>query len=165
VVWEQSATVNAATRLVGGAWGSPALIETASLVGPDSVAADAVGNITAAWAVNDPTNGVVSVHAATRPAGSPWGAPASLGPCTSTCVPNLAAARDGSLAVVGWSPNGPTVNAAVRLGLGTWVSAIVGGSNAKLTYVVAGNNAFGSAVWPVGIQVKYHLALKQSDYR
>jgi hypothetical protein len=30
---------------------------------------------------------------------------------------------------------------------------------------VAGNNAFASAVWPVGIQVKYHLALKQSDYR
>jgi hypothetical protein len=165
VVWEQGTTVDASTRPVGGAWGSPTLIETASLVGLDSVASDASGNITAAWAVNDPTNGTVSVHAATRPAGSPWAAPASLGSCTSTCVPNLAAARDGSIAVVGWSPNGPIANAAVRRGAGTWVSAIVGGSNARVTYVVAGNNAFASAVWPVGIQVKYHLALDQSDYR
>ena len=165
VVWEASTTVNAATRPVGGAWGSPALIETASLVGPDSVVADASGNITAAWAVNDPTNGSVAVHAATRPAGSPWGPPANLGPCASTCVPNLAASRDGSIAVVGWSPSGPSVNAAVRLGLGTWSSTVVGSGSAKVTYLVAGNNAFASAVWPVGIGVKYHVALKQSDYR
>jgi hypothetical protein len=57
------------------------------------------------------------------------------------------------------------VNAAVRLGLGTWSSTVVGSGSAKLTYLVAGNNAFASAVWPVGIQVKYHVALKQSDYR
>jgi hypothetical protein len=57
------------------------------------------------------------------------------------------------------------VNAAVRLGLGTWSSMVVGSGSAKLTYLVPGNNAFASAVWPVGIQVKYHLALKQSDYR
>ncbi len=165
VVWEQGTTVNAATRPVGGAWGSPTLIETSNLVGQDAIASDIAGNVTAAWAMNDPTNGVVSVHAATRPAGSPWGAPASLGPCASTCVPNLAAARDGSIAAVGWAPNGPTVNAAVRTGLGTWVPAVVGSGNAKLTYLVAGNNAFASAVWPVGIGVKYHVALKQSDYR
>jgi len=142
----------------------PTLIETASLVGPDSVASDASGNVTATWAVNDP-NGVVSVHAATRPAGSPWGAPTNLGPCVSTCVPNLAAARDGSIAVVGWSPAGATVNAAVRLGLGTWSSSVVGSGNAKLTYLVAGNSAFASAVWSVGIGVKYKVALKQSDHR
>ena len=163
VVWEQSATVNAATRPVGGVWSSPALIETASVVGPDSVASDASGNITAAWAVNDPSSGVV-VHAATRPAGSPWRAPTSLGSCASTCVPLLAASRDGSIAVVGWAPNGASNNAAVRLGLGTWSSSSVG-SGAKLTNMVAGNNAFASAVWPVGIGVKYHVALKQSDYR
>jgi hypothetical protein len=165
VVWEQGTTVDSATRPAGGAWGSPTLIETSNLVGQDALASDTAGNVTAAWAMNDPTNGVVSVHAATRPAGSPWGAPASLGPCASTCVPNLAAARDGSIAAVGWAPNGPTVNAAVRLGLGTWVPAVVGSGNAKLTYLVAGNNAFASAVWPVGIGVKYHVALKQSDYR
>ena len=164
VIWEQGATVNASTRPVGGAWSSPTVIETSNLVGPDSVASDASGNVTVAWAVNDP-NGVVSVHAATRPAGSPWGAPASLGPCASTCVINLAAARDGSIAVVGWSPSGPSVNAAVRLGLGTWSSSLVGASNAKLTYLVAGNSTFASAVWPVGIGVKYHVALEQSDYR
>ena len=165
VVWEASTTVNAATRPVGGAWGSPRLIETAGIVGPDSIASDTSGNVTAAWAVNDPTNGSVAVHAATRPAGSPWGPPANLGPCASTCVPNLAASRDGSIAVVGWSPSGPSVNAAVRLGLGTWSSTVVGSGSAKVTYLVAGNNAFASAVWPVGIGVKYHVALKQSDYR
>jgi hypothetical protein len=42
---------------------------------------------------------------------------------------------------------------------------VVGSGSDKLTYLVPGNNAFASAVWPVGIQVKYHLALKQSDYR
>jgi len=164
VVWEASTTVNAATRPVGGAWGSPTLIETAGLVGTDSVASDASGNVTAAWAVNDP-NGVISVHAATRPAGSPWGAPASLGACVSTCVPLLAAARDGSIAVVAWAGNGAVNNAAVRLGLGAWTSAMVGSGNAKLTTLVAGNNAFASATWTVGIGVKYHVALKQSDYR
>ncbi len=164
VVWEQGSTVNAATRPVGGAWGSPTLMETANFVGLDSVASDASGDVTAAWAVNG-ANGVVSVHAATRPAGSPWGAPANLGPCASTCALNLAASRDGSIAVVGWSPSGPSVNAAVRLSLGAWSSSLVGASNAKLTYVVAGNSAFASAVWPVGIGVKYHVALKQSDYR
>ena len=66
---------------------------------------------------------------------------------------------------MGWSPSGPSVNAAVRLGLGTWSSTVVGSGSAKVTYLVAGNNAFASAVWPVGIGVKYHVALKQSDYR
>jgi hypothetical protein len=165
VVWEQSGTVDAATRPVGGPWSSSALIETSSLAGPDSAVSDASGNVTAAWAVSDPTTGAASIHAATRPAGSRWGAPATLGPCASPCVPNLAASRDGSIAVVGWSPSGPSVNAAVRLGLGTWSSSLVGASNAKLTYLVAGNNAFASAVWPVGIGVKYHVALDQSDFR
>lgn len=165
VTWEQGATVDAATRPAGGAWGSPTIIETANLVGQDSVAADAAGNLTAAWAVSDPTNGVTSVHAATRPAGSPWGAPASLGPCASTCAPILAAARDGSIAVVGWAPSGPSVNAAVRLGLGAWTSSVVGTSGARFTNLVAGNSAVASAVWSVGIGVKYHVALKQSDYR
>ncbi len=165
VVWEQNATVNAATRPAGGAWGSPTTIESASLVGPDSAVSDATGNVTAAWAVSDPTNGSVSVHAATRPVGSTWGAPASLGTCASTCAPHLAASRDGSIAVVGWLPSGPSVNAAVRLSLGTWSSSSVGASNANLTNLVAGNHAFASAVWPVGIGVKYHVALDQSDYR
>jgi hypothetical protein len=66
---------------------------------------------------------------------------------------------------VGWSPAGATVNAAVRLGLGTWSSSVVGSGNAKLTYLVAGNSAFASAVWSVGIGVKYKVALKQSDHR
>jgi hypothetical protein len=44
-------------------------------------------------------------------------------------------------------------------------SSLVGASNAKLTYLVAGNNAFASALWPMGIGVKYHVALDQSDFR
>jgi hypothetical protein len=164
-VWEQGTTVDAATRPVGGQWSHPTLIETSNLAGPSSVASDSSGNVTATWAANDPTTGGVTVHAATRPAGSPWGAPANLGPCASTCVPNLAVAGDGSIAVVGWPPSGPSVNAAVRLGLGTWSSSVIGAGSARLTTVVAGNNAFASATWSVGIGVKYHVALKQSDYR
>ncbi len=68
--------------------------------------------------------------------------------------------------VAGERPGGPSVNAAVRLGLGAaWTSSVVGATCARLTYLVAGNGAFASAVWPVGIGVKYHVALKQSDYR
>ncbi len=163
-VWEQSSTLNAATRPAGGAWGTPATIETASLVGTASVVSDASGNFTAAWGANDPTTGVVSVHAATRPAGSSWGAPVSVGPCASTCVINLAASRDGSIAALGWSPSGPSVNGAVRLGLGTWSSSVVGATYARPTYLVAGNNEFASAVWPVNIGVKYHVGLDQSDF-
>ena len=166
-VWQQGATYGmyAATRPAGGAWSSPTEIETAnpSFAGQISVATDAAGNATATWAAQDASG--MSVRTATRPAGSSWGAPATLGPCASTCVPHLAVARDGSIAVVGWAPNGPTANAAVRLGKGTWVPAVVGSGNALVTYVVATNNAGASAVWPVGIHVAYHLALKQSDYR
>ena len=162
-VWEQGSTVDAATRPVGGAWSSPTIIETSSIVGPSSVASDAAGNVTAAWAVSA-GSGVTAVHAATRQAGSPWGAPANLGPCASTCVPILAAARDGSIAVVGFTA-GTTLTAAVRLGLGTWVSSAIGSGSARLTNLIAGNNAVASAVWPANIQVKYHVALKQSDYR
>jgi hypothetical protein len=163
-LWEQGATVDGATRPAGGAWGSPTIIETGNVVGPDSVASDTSGNVTAVWSMSDPTNGVTSVHAVTRPAGSPWGAPASLGACGSTCVPNLAASRDGSIAAVAWA-NGPTVDASVRLGLGTWVPAVVAGGISQLTNLVAGNNAFASAVWTTGIHVKYHVALVESDFR
>ena len=164
VLWQQGTSIASSTRPVGGSWSSPALIEMSSIVGPASVVSDAAGNVTAVWAVNS-GNGVTSVHAATRPAGSPWGAPANLGPCASTCVLSLAAARDGSIAVVGWSPSGPSANAAVRLGLGTWSSTVLVGTYTTPTYLVAGNNGFASAVWPVRIGVKYHVGLDQSDYR
>lgn len=174
VVWEQDATVNtyriyAATRPAGGTWGSPTRIEPSNwyFAGQDAVNADAVGNITATWVVED-TSGVMSVRTATLPAGAQWGAPTSLGQCssTSTCVPHVAAARDGSIAVVGWAPYGGTIiNAAVRLGLGAWVPMAVGSGSAQLAYVVAMNNARASAVWPVSIGVRYKVALKQSDFR
>lgn len=164
-VWEQGSALNAATRAAGGAWGSPTTIEKASLVGAASVVSDASGNFTAAWGANDPTTGGVSVHAATRPAGSSWRAPIGVGPCASTCVINLAASRDGSMAALGWSPSGPSVNAAVRLGLGTWSSSVVGTTYARPTYLVAGDNGFASAVWPVNIGVKYHVGLDQSDFQ
>jgi hypothetical protein len=161
-LWQQGTTIDSSTRPAGGAWSSPAIIETASLVGPSFVASDAPGNVTAVWAVT--ANGVTSVHAATRPAGSSWGAPVNVGTCSSTCAPILAAARDGSIAVVGWSP-GSTLNAAVRLGLGTWTSSVIGSAAPRITNLIAGNNAVASAIWPANIQVKYHVALKQADYR
>ena len=170
VVWQQGTTygIYAATRSAGGAWSNPTEIETSNNVavaGQAAVATDSAGNATATWMMRDATTGVTSVRAATRPAGSSWGAPTTLGSCGSTCVPHIASASDGSITVVGWAPNGPAANAAIRLGLGTWVSSTVGSGNAAVTYVVATNNAGASAVWPVGIHVAYHLALKQSDYR
>jgi hypothetical protein len=163
-LWELGTTVDAATRPAGGAWGSPTIIETTSLVGSDALASDASGNVTAVWAMHDPTNGVSSLRSATRPAGGPWGAPASLGTCGSTCVPYLAAARDGSITAVVWA-NSPAIDASVRLGLGTWAPAVVSSSFSQLTNLVVGNNSFASVAWTTGIHVKYHVALVESDFR
>jgi hypothetical protein len=170
VVYEQGSTygIYAASRPAGGAWGSPKEIEPSnpSFAGQASVAADAAGNVTATWVVQDTTGGM-SIRVATRPAGASWGAPVSVGQCSggSTCVPHLAAARDGSIAVVGWAPAGGTTNnVAVRLGLGSWTPMAVGTGSARLTYVVA-TSARASAVWPVATGVKYHNALGQSDYQ
>lgn len=165
VVWEQGTTVASATRPARGSWSSPAVLETANFVVPASVVSDAAGSLTAVWAVNS-GNGVTSVHAATRPAGSPWGAPANLGACSSqNCVPLLAAARDGSIAVVGFTGASNGLSVAVRLGQGTWSSSVVGSGSTRITNLIAGNNAVASAVWPANIKTKYHVGLDQSDFR
>jgi hypothetical protein len=177
VVWEQGATVNnyriyAATRPAGGAWSSQTRIEPADwyFAGQNSVDSDATGNVTATWVVED-TSGVMSIHTATRSAsGGAWGAVTNLGQCRTTsslCLfPQVSAARDGSITVVGWGAYGGTSNnVAVRLGLGAWTPMVVGSSNPQLTYVLATNNARASAVWPAPNGVKYHHALTQSDYR
>ena len=178
VVWEQGATANnyriyAATRAAGGAWGGPTRIEPADWysTGQHSVAADAAGNVTAAWVVED-TSGAMFIHTATRPAGGAWGTPTNLGQCMSNggslCLtPPVAAARDGSITVVGWTAYGGLgnlSNVAVRLGSGQWVPMVVSG-NPQLTYVMATNNARASVVWPARNGVKYHHALVQSDYQ
>jgi hypothetical protein len=86
----------------------------------------------------------------------------------SLCLtPPVAAARDDSITVVGWTAYGGLgnlSNVAVRLGSGQWVPMVIGG-NPQLTYVLATNNARASAVWPAPNGVKYHHALKQSDYQ
>lgn len=164
VLSEQGTTIASATRPAGGSWSSPAVLETANFAGPSYLASDASGDLTAVWVVNS-GNGVTSVHAATRPAGSPWGAPANLGACLTTCVPILAVSRDGSIAVVSFTTATTALSASVRLGLGTWSSSVIGSGTTRVTNLIAGNNAVASAVWPANIQVKYHVALKQSDYR
>ncbi|MGZ6273164.1 MAG: hypothetical protein ACXWM8_02570 [Candidatus Limnocylindrales bacterium] len=165
VLLQQGTSIASSTRPNGGSWSSPTILETATIVVPASVVSDAAGNLTAVWAVNS-GNGVTSVHAATRLAGSFWGTPANLGACSSqNCVPLLAAARDGSIAVVSFIGASNGLNVAVRLGLGTWTPAVVISSFSQLTNLVAGNNAFASAVWTTGIHVKYHVALVESDFR
>ncbi len=177
VVWEQGATVNnyriyAATRPAGGAWGSQIRIEPAdwNFAGQNSVDSDAAGNVTATWVVED-TSGVMSIHTATRSASSgAWGSVTSLGQCrtiTALCLfPQVSAARDGSITVVGWGAYGVTRNnVAVRLGSGAWTPMVVGSSNPQLTYVLATNNAQATAVWPAYAGVLHHVVLKQSDYR
>ncbi len=77
----------AATRPAGGAWGSPTRIEPTDwyMAGQNSVTADAAGNVTASWVV-DNTSGQMYIHTATRPAGGVWGAPTNLGGCRSNVV-------------------------------------------------------------------------------
>ncbi len=112
------------------------------------------------------------IHTATLPAGGAWGAPTNLGPCQSNggqlCLtPPVAVAHDGSIAVVGWTALGGLTNqpnVAVRLGSGQWVSMIISGTP-KITYVQVTNNARASAVWPAPNGVKYHVAIKQSDFQ
>ncbi len=178
VVWEQGATANnyriyAATRPAGGAWGSSTQIEPANwyFAGQHSVAADAVGNVTASWVVED-TSGAMFIHTATRPVGGAWATPTNLGQCMSNsgspCLtPPVAAARDGSITVVGWTAyggSGNLSNVAVRLSSGQWVPMVISGGP-QVTYVMATNSAHASAVWPVRNGVKYHHALVQSDYQ
>jgi hypothetical protein len=176
VVWQQSATANnyriyAATRPAGGAWGSPTAIETSYYLGQNSVAADVAGNVTASWVVDD-ASGTMFIHTATRAVGGAWGTPTNLGECKSNsgslCLtPPVAAARDGSITVVGWTAYGGLgnlSNVAVRLGSGQWVPMVISGSP-QLTYVLATNNARASAVWPTRNGVKYHQVFSQSDYQ
>jgi hypothetical protein len=42
---------------------------------------------------------------------------------------------------------------------------VIGSGTTRVTNLIAGNNAVASAIWPANIQVKYHVALKQVDYR
>jgi hypothetical protein len=166
VVLQQGTSIASSTRPNGGgSWSSPTILETATIVVPASLVSDAAGNLTAVWAVNS-GNGVTTVHADTRPAGSSWETPANLGACSSqNCVPLLAAARDGSIAVVSFTGESNGLNVAVRLGQGTWSSSVVGSGSTRITNLIAGNNAVASAVWPAGNRIKYHVALEQVDYR
>ena len=86
----------------------------------------------------------------------------------SLCLtPPVAAARDGSITVVGWTAYGGLgnlSNVAVRLGSGQWVPMVISG-NPQLAYVLATNNARASAVWPTANGVKYHHVFSQSDYQ
>ncbi len=174
-VWEQGSTANnyliyTATRLAGGAWGSPVRIEPSDwyMAGQSAVATDAAGNATASWVVED-ASGEMFVHTATRPAGGAWGAPSNLGQLTPNgstpnLIPPVTAARDGSITVVGWAAYGGTgPNVAVRLGSGPWVPMVISG-NPEPTTVLATNNARASVIWSVANHVKYHRALMQSDY-
>ena len=173
VVWEQGYLIFAATRPSGGAWGSPTRIEPQDwqMAGQDSVTADAAGNVTASWVV-DNTSGQMFIHTATRPAGGAWGAPTNLGGCMSNsgslCLtPPVMAARDGSITVVGWTAAGGLgnlSNVAVRLGSGQWAPMVISGSP-QIAFVLATNNAHASAVWAARNGVKYHHAIVQSDYQ
>ncbi len=157
VVWQDSTvgSLYAATLPVGGAWGSSNRIEPSNwyAIGKNSVAADTAGNVTASWVVEDST-GAMFIHTATRPAGGAWGTPTNLGMCLSNggllcSTPPVAAARDGSITVVGWTTAvgwGNVPNVAVRLGSGQWVPMQISGSP-QITNMVATNNARASAVW------------------
>ena len=176
-VWETGSSVNnyrifAATKLAGGAWGSPVRIEPSDwyMAGQSSVAADTAGNVTASWVVEN-ANGAMLVHTAARPAAGTWGTPTNLGQLTSNgdspnLNPPVTAARDGSITVVGWAAyaGAGNPNVAVRFGLGPWVPMVISG-NPQPTNVLATNNARASVLWSVANGVKYHRALMQSDFQ
>jgi hypothetical protein len=166
-VWQQGGVdIDAATRTAGGSWSSPVQIETSGFAaaGGEAIAADSAGNVTATWMSG--LSGSAVVRTATRPAPGSWSAPSTLAQCGSTCAPQLAAARDGSITVVGFAPAGGTSsNVAVRLGQGPWTPTSVGTTHLPVTYVAATDGARASAVWIFGIPVKYHNSLKQSDFQ
>lgn len=166
-VWQQGGiNIDVSTRPAGGSWASPVDVETSGWItaGDEAIAADSSGNVTATWVSSQ--SGSALVRSATRPAGGAFGAPTTLAPCgTQGCSPVLAVARDGSIAVVGFSPAGATSsNVAVRLGQGSWAPMKVGTTALPVGYVAATSGARATAVWIVGIPVKYHNALKQSDF-
>jgi len=155
---------------VNGAWGSPVRIEPADwyMAGQASVATDDAGYFTASWVV-DNSGGSMFIHTATMPAGGAWGVPTNLGACQpnggSLCLtPPVGVAHDGSIAVVGWTAYGGSTNVAVRLGSGQWATMAIGGAP-KIANILATNNARASAVWSASNGVKYHVAIKQSDYQ
>ena len=160
----------AATRLTGGAWGSPTRIEPSdwSDLSESSMAADAAGNVTVSWVGEDAT-GQNNVRTATLPVGRVWAAPTTLGQCkivSSSCIVQVSAAGDGSITVVGWGAHAPTLNnVAVRLGSGAWTPMVVGNNSPQLSHVLATDNAHASVVWSAPIGVRYKLDLRQSDFR
>ena len=160
----------AATRPAGGAWGSPTRIEPSDWndLNQSSMTTDAVGNVTVSW-VGEDTNGQNNVRTATLPVGRGWEAPTTLGQCkivTASCLVQVSAAGDGSITVVGWGAQTPTLNnVAVRLGSGTWTPMAVGKNSPQLAHVLATNNARASVVWSAPVGVRYKLDLRQSDFR
>ena len=166
-VWQQGGVnIDAAARPAGGSWSSPVQIEMSGFTqaSGEAVAADSAGNVTATWMSS--LSGSALVRSATRPAGGSWATPSTLAQCASTCVPQLAAARDGSITLVGFAPaGGASSNVAVRLGQGSWAPMTVGSKVLPVTYVAATSGARASAVWIFGIPVKYHNSLKQSDFQ
>jgi hypothetical protein len=160
----------AATRPAGGAWGSPTRIEPSDWndLSENSMATDAAGDVTASW-VGEDTTGQNNVRTAALPVGGTWAAPITLGQCrivSSSCLVQVSAASDGSIAVVGWGAYPPTVNnVAVRLASGTWTPMAVGNGSPQLSQVLATNNAHATVVWSAKIGVRYKVDLRQSDFR
>jgi len=160
----------AATRPVGGAWGSPTRIEPSDWndLNQNAMAADAAGNVTVSW-VGEDTTGQNNVRTASLAVGRGWAAPTTLGQCKSvrdSCLVQVSAAGDGSIAVVGWGAYMPPLNnVAVRLGSAAWTPMAVGNNSPQLNYVLATNNAHASVVWSAPIGVRYKVDLRQSDFR
>ena len=160
----------AATRPSGGAWGSPTRIEPSDWndLSDSSMAADAAGDVTVSW-VGEDTTGQNNVRTATLAGGRTWAAPTTLGQCRivgSSCLVQVSAASDGSIAVVGWGAYASTLNnVAVRLGSGAWTPMAVGNNSPQLSHVLATDNAHASVVWSASIGVRYKLDLRQSDFR
>jgi hypothetical protein len=160
----------AATRAARGAWGSPTRIEPSdwNRLSQNSMAADAAGDVTVSWVGQD-ASGQSNVRTATLSAGGTWGAPTTLGQCrivSSSCLVQVSAAPDGSIALVGWGAAGTTPNnVAVRLASGAWTPMAVGNNSPQLKYVLATNNAHASVVWTALIGVRYKLDLRQSDFK
>ena len=126
------------------------------------------GDVTVSW-VGEDTTGQNNVRTATLSVGRPWAAPTTLGQCRidgSSCLVQVSAASDGSIAVVGWGAYASTLNnVAVRLGAGAWTPMAVGKNSPQLSQVLATNNAHASVVWSAPIGVRYKLDLRQSDFR
>ncbi len=140
-----------AATYAAGSWTSPVLIETddtGNATAP-SVAADAGGNVFAAWQQHDGTRD--NIMASRYTAGGTWGSAVPLEQLTTTASnPSVAAGADGSAFAV-WTQGSSMYGA--RYSAGSWGQPSIAGTGNGRIRVAMHTDGSVIAVWPSGNDV------------